>query len=135
MEAGVIGRIVDDFNPQLIFHLFYGNRHISSGDEVLLGDLGESPHDIGFNIDPDRPDLREYFKNRTILTLVNPIAISSLLFPDTYLVIFAPIEIRILLFSYIYNQIMTDPDGPRGEYLHWYVVIICNSDQISDRIS
>eukprot|EP00253_Pinus_taeda_P031895 PITA_31895 len=84
VEGGVIGRILDDFNPQLIIHLFYGDTRMSSGDEVLLGDLRERPDYITFDIYPGGPGLKESFRKPKLIILI-----------------------------------MTDPDGPGGEYLRW----------------
>jgi hypothetical protein len=38
VEAGVIGRVVDDFNPHIQLILFYGDKRISLGEELSLAD-------------------------------------------------------------------------------------------------
>eukprot|EP00253_Pinus_taeda_P006565 PITA_06565 len=86
LAAGVIGRVVDDFNPQIIIRaLMFGlHKRINSGAEVLFADVQELPVCFGFDFDREGPSFSECFSNLSFIT-----------------------------------AIMTDPNAPGGEYLHW----------------
>jgi len=77
VEAGVIGRVVDDFDPDIHLILFYSDKRISLGEELSLADAGLEPNFIHYRYDPDRPGLAESFRNPTLITLVNLNIISS----------------------------------------------------------
>ena len=70
MESGVIGQVLDDFNPRVPLYVFYGNRRLSLGDEVTLADLQAIPYCLQQYTGAFDRELNECFKNGKLVAIV-----------------------------------------------------------------
>ena len=78
-EAGVIGGILDDFNPHFKLCVIYGNKRISLGDKVFPAEVQRRPLDFLAYYEVDHHDeLMEALRNPSLVTVVSLNLISSL---------------------------------------------------------
>jgi hypothetical protein len=73
VESGVIGRVVNDFNPRLELILEYGDTQINLGDEVTPLEVQRGPTFIEYN--SDAVEIIESFRNRELVALVSLIPV------------------------------------------------------------
>ena len=79
-EAGVLGRIVNDFDPELQLDIIYGDIRISPGNTVLAAELQHRPDRFQYLHDPALPEILETFEDPIFITVVSLNHISSLFF-------------------------------------------------------
>ena len=70
MELGVIGQVLDDFNPCVPLYVFYENRRLSLGDEVTLADLQAIPYCLQQYTGAFDREFNECLKNGKLLAIV-----------------------------------------------------------------
>ena len=71
MESGVIGQVLDDFNPRVSLYVFYGNRRLNLlGDEVTLADLQAIPYCLQQYTGAFDREFNECLKNGKLLAIV-----------------------------------------------------------------
>ena len=104
-EAGVIGGIVDDFDPLFQLDVMFTDTRISLGDVVLSpAQVQYRPWFFEYLYDPAHPEARELFLNPTLVTVVISLNhISPLSFPMILFNIFGQIEAILLTLSEIHN--------------------------------
>jgi len=73
MESGVIGRVVDDFNPLMLLAVSYGDRLIRLGDQVTPTEVQHKPTFLQHSI--NYQDLQDTFNNRELVALVSLILV------------------------------------------------------------
>lgn len=93
VESGVIGQVVDDFNPLMELTAFYRDKRISLGDEVTRAEVEHAPTELEYYT--DTVDFLETFKNRELVTLVCLIPIFvDMLHTNLYV-----LQLKFVLFS------------------------------------
>ena len=97
VESGVIGRVVDDFNPHLELIVCYGDKRVNLGDEVTLAEVQRHPTNLECDGDAFDPELEEIFANPE-LELVAMVSLIPILATMIYLSVFRQIEIHIIHF-------------------------------------
>ena len=103
-EAGVIGGIVDDFDPLFKLDIMYGNILMSLGDQLSPAQVQYRPSHLQYLYDPAHPEVLETFLNPTLVAVVISLNhISSLSFPMIFFNISGEIEAILLTLSEIHK--------------------------------
>jgi hypothetical protein len=71
VESGVIGRVLDDFNPRLGLTLECGDTQIKLGDEVTPAEVQRPPTSLELDSDPLDLELHVTFINPELVALVS----------------------------------------------------------------
>ena len=79
VKSGVIGRVLDDFDPRVQIVLFYGDKQISLGDGVTPAEVQQKPSHIHHLYNFLDRELQETFKERKLAAIVslNPIFLQT----------------------------------------------------------